>query len=231
MWKTDVVSAVFMVEEARRIYNIVISPSSQRDKLVWSGNKNGDYTVRRGYHFAKEGVDRNEGSTSNSSNMSHLWQTLWNFKGPGALRMFLWRACNNILPAKDNLYKRKIIDDPNCAICGGGPKTLGHVLWSCPAAYDVWLENMKSIQKRSSEEIDFRQLFELLYDRLEDEEFQRFVFVGRQLCFRRNKAIFYDKFLPPIRVNQIATNQLENYKKAKLEQRSNSGASTSTGLP
>jgi hypothetical protein len=52
--------------------------------------------------------------------------------------MFLWRACNNILPTKENLYKKKIIDDPKCAICGGDIETLGHVIWSCTVARDVW---------------------------------------------------------------------------------------------
>jgi hypothetical protein len=52
--------------------------------------------------------------------------------------MFLWRACNNILPTKENLYKKKIIDDPKCAICGGDIETLGHVIWSCAVPCDVW---------------------------------------------------------------------------------------------
>jgi hypothetical protein len=38
MWKTNVVSDVFMEEEARSICRIVISPSSQQDRLVWTGN-------------------------------------------------------------------------------------------------------------------------------------------------------------------------------------------------
>ena len=66
---------------------------------------------------------------------------------------------------------------------------------------------------------------------MEDEDFQRFAFVARQLWFRQNKAIFYDEFLSPVQVNQIATDQLETYKKAESEQRSHSAASTSTGVP
>jgi hypothetical protein len=38
---------------------------------------------------------------------------------------------------------------------------------------------MKSIQKSTSDKIDFQQLFEKLYERLEDEDFQRFDFVAR----------------------------------------------------
>jgi hypothetical protein len=35
----------------------------------------------------------------------------------------MWRACQNILPTKDNLVKRKIIQDPLCPICGLEPET------------------------------------------------------------------------------------------------------------
>jgi hypothetical protein len=191
----------------------------------------GEYTVCSGYDFAKEGAIRNEGSTFNSSNMSQLWRTVWNFKGPRALKMFLWRACNNILPTKENLYRGKIIDDSKCAICGGDTETLGHVTWSCAAARDVWLENMKSIQKCISDKIDFRQLYEKLCERLKEEDFQRFTFVSRQLWFQWNKAVFEGEFLSPVQVNQIANDQLENYKMAEQEQRNSGGVHISTEVP
>jgi hypothetical protein len=231
MWNISVVSDVFMEDEAKSICQMVVSPLSHGDRLVWMGNKTGHYTVRSGYHLAMEGLDREEGSTSDYSRMSQLWQNVWNFRGPRALRMFLWRACNNILPTKENLFKRKIVDDPQCAICGAAIETVGHILWSCVAARDVWLENMKPIQKSTSDEIDFQHLFVQLYDRLEVEDFQRFGFVARQLWFRRNKAIFEGDFLSPVRVNQIATAQVEDYAMAELTQKMTSGVATSAGVP
>jgi hypothetical protein len=94
------------------------------------------------------------------------------------LKVFLWRACNNILPTKDNLFRRKISDDPQCPLCGGDTETLGHILWSCGTARDVWLENRKPLQKCTSDEIDFGQLYHMLEERLDAEEFQRFAFVA-----------------------------------------------------
>jgi hypothetical protein len=49
--------------------------------------------------------------------------------------------------------------------------------------------------------------------------------------FDGKKAIFEGEFLSPVQVNRIATDQLENYKKAETEKRSSSGASISTGTP
>jgi hypothetical protein len=231
MCNTSMVSEVFMEDEAKHICQMVVSPLAQRDRLVWMGNKNGHYTVRSGYHFAMEGVDREEGCTSDSSGLSQLWQKVWNFRGPRALKMFLWRACNNILPTKENLYKRKIVDNPQCDICGADTETVGHILWSCVAAKDVWLENMKPIQKSTSAEIDFQHLFVQLFDRLVGKDFQRFGFVARQLWFRRNKVIFDDEFLSPARVNQTATTQLEDFNLAEVTQAQTREAITTVGVP
>jgi hypothetical protein len=46
--------------------------------------------------------------------------------------------------------------------------------------------------------------------RLDDEDLQRFVFVARQIWFRRNRFIFYGEFLSPTEVNQIVVSQIEN---------------------
>ena len=40
----------------------------------------------------------------------------------------MWRACQNILPTKDNLVKRKIIQDPLYPICGLEPETSFHIM-------------------------------------------------------------------------------------------------------
>ena len=112
--------------------------------------------------------------------------------------MFLWRACNNILPTKENLCRRKISNDPKCPLCGGDTETSGHFIWSCAAARDVWQENMKPIQKCTSDEIDFGQLYEKLWERLEEEDFQRFAFVARQLWFRGTRqSLKENSYHPP----------------------------------
>jgi hypothetical protein len=60
----------------------------------------------------------------------------------------MWRACQNILPTKDNLVKRKIIQDPFCPICGLEQEISFHILWDCPSARDVWGVNLRVFQNR-----------------------------------------------------------------------------------
>jgi hypothetical protein len=57
---------------------------------------------------------------------------LWQLQVPNANKNFMWRACHNILPTRDNLM-RKIITDSRCPICGIEVERLyifcGLVLW------------------------------------------------------------------------------------------------------
>ncbi|XP_062147881.1 uncharacterized protein LOC133856858 [Alnus glutinosa] len=42
---------------------------------------------------------------------------IWIGPKSGKLKLFAWRACQNLLPTRDNLYKRKVIQDPSCPCC------------------------------------------------------------------------------------------------------------------
>ena len=101
-------------------------------------------------------------------------------------------------------------------MCGLAPETVGHVLWSCPAAKDVWLGNMVKIQKTTCDEDDFINIVEKLMGRLGEEEMQQFVFVARQVWFRRNKFVFEDEFNSPVSVNITAHEQLDLFKAADI---------------
>jgi len=57
---------------------------------------------------------------------------------PNSTKMFIWRACHNILPTKDNLLGEGIDLDPACVFCKTVPETVHYVLWECPSAADVW---------------------------------------------------------------------------------------------
>jgi hypothetical protein len=70
--------------------------------------------------------------------MPDIWKELWNLKIPGKVKLFAWRSCQNLLPTRDDLFKRKVIQDPSCPSCGLEVETVIHSLWSCPAAEDVW---------------------------------------------------------------------------------------------
>jgi hypothetical protein len=49
-----------------------------------------------------------------------LWKNIRGLRIPYSIRMFLWQACQNILPTKDNLSKRGVDLDPMCMFCNSG---------------------------------------------------------------------------------------------------------------
>jgi hypothetical protein len=74
------------------------------------------------------------------------------------VKLFAWRACQNLLPTRDNLYKRKVIQDPSCPCCSYAIETVIHSLWSCPATEDAWGDHFSCFKKCSSLQISFMHL-------------------------------------------------------------------------
>jgi hypothetical protein len=93
--------------------------------------------VRSAYHLGKEEHERRVAQSSQASTGHELWKALWAMEVPNAVKMFAWRACQNILPTHLNLRKRRVIEEANCPCCGVEEESLIHALWSCPAAQDV----------------------------------------------------------------------------------------------
>jgi hypothetical protein len=43
------------------------------------------------------------------------------------VKIFLWKACDNILPTKENLFKKGIVLDLKCPICYLEAEDLMHI--------------------------------------------------------------------------------------------------------
>jgi tRNA(Ile2) C34 agmatinyltransferase TiaS len=92
--------------------------------------------------------------------------------------MFIWRACQEILPTCENLHRRHIMSDPMCPMCGVAVESVGHILWNCQSAKDVWLECPTAIQKTTSDEVSFREVVQKMRDILDGANFLLFVTVA-----------------------------------------------------
>jgi hypothetical protein len=53
------------------------------------------------------------------------------------VKMSLWKACNDILSTKLNLFKKSIVPHSLCSIYLLEVETMEHIIWSCPTAMDV----------------------------------------------------------------------------------------------
>jgi hypothetical protein len=133
------------------------------------------------------------------------------------VNLFLWKACNNILPTKANLARRGVTPDDKCPICKLERETVSHSLWSCQAAKDVWSECPMRIQKSPCDEDDFLSIFKRLVERLSVEDLRMLAYVARQIWFRRNGVVFKEVFQSPKEIIQAAYNQMNQYEQAHLK--------------
>lgn len=115
-WNVPLLAQLFPADIVEVICNIPISPRLMKDRLVWAGNKNGQFFVRSAYFLDLERVNRFRGSSSISPYSRECWKLLWNLKIPRSTQLFLWRVCNEILPTKEKLWKRKLVEDPLCPL-------------------------------------------------------------------------------------------------------------------
>jgi hypothetical protein len=116
-------------------------------------------------------------------------KSLWKMKVLHAVKIFMWRASINALPTKANLFKRKIMKELLCPLCGFVAETTGHILWGCQAAKDVWSICGRKIQIRSIEHENFVAVIETLLHELKNKEVE-FVAIGeRRLWLCHNVVV------------------------------------------
>ena len=77
------------------------------------------------------------GEISVPVSITQVWARIWKLHAPNKIKVFGWRACQNILPTCENLVRRRIIEDDICNICHRFPKIAIHALWECGVAQDM----------------------------------------------------------------------------------------------
>lgn len=225
-WNTALIHEIFGPEEATSICGLAISPRNGEDRLYWTGTHKGNFSVRSAYHMAKEGFEVDMGSCSNRETNRGLWKKIWASRVPPTVKNFLWKACDNILATKENLFKKHVTNDPMCLVCKLEAETVSDILWVCPSTRDVWSVVSGKISKTSSENLDFMSIMEKLLNRLSEEEMTLATIIARQLWLRRNVFVHEGKFSSPQVVYRKAQEQLHahllaesNAQKHRLVQR------------
>ncbi|KAF5459990.1 hypothetical protein F2P56_019894, partial [Juglans regia] len=79
-WDRNLVQQIFNAREASVILQTPISSLNSRDKLVWQGTKEGNFSVRSAYHKELERSLHASCQASTSSSFKAVWQQLWQLK-------------------------------------------------------------------------------------------------------------------------------------------------------
>jgi hypothetical protein len=128
-WNHTLMEQIFSDEELRAIQSIPVSATNQADILIWRGTTKGTFSVRSAYHIQKEKEMKDKVESSMRLRKNTIWDKIWKLQITQAEKFFLWRACHECLPTRDNLWYKKIINDPSCPICMRETETTFHALW------------------------------------------------------------------------------------------------------
>jgi ribonuclease HI len=222
VWKPGLLNRIFSAEERELIYSIPISTTEQEDRQIWRGNARGTFSVKSAYYIQKEWELSQGAESSTQGRHSKIWKKLWKLQLPNVEKLCFWRACQNILPTRENLCRRKVITDPSCPVCGLEEETICHVLWQCPAARDVWSGGCIKVQKCNFEDSDFLRVAEGILEKCELEEFQNFVAIVRRLWLRRNDILHGGSFTSPATIILKAKVSIQEFQEAQQKQISTS---------
>lgn len=147
-WNANKVESMFDERVVREILATPIGLPSSADTVVWTNTKSGDYSAKSGYFTVREKPTCTSTTAATSSYQTNpaLWKHIWHSPTLPKIRHFLWQACQNALPTRENLYRRKIIPDPLCSICQMEVETTEHILLLCPWTSQIW----KAAPRRST---------------------------------------------------------------------------------
>ena len=105
-WLEDRISVEFLPHEAKSILSLPLSNRCIPDKLIWQGTTQGNYTTSCAYKLLLAIEASLQPGTSNPAAHSVFWNNIWGLKVLAKVEHFIWRACNESLPTKENLFRR-----------------------------------------------------------------------------------------------------------------------------
>ena len=120
------------------IKRIYLSTRSKTDRLIWSYNFTGDYTVRSGYWLSTHDPSNTIPTMAKPHGSVDLKTKIWNLPIMPKLKHFLWRIMSKALPTTERLTTRGMRIDPGCPRCRRENESINHALFTCPFATMAW---------------------------------------------------------------------------------------------
>ena len=142
---------------------------------------------------------------------------MWKLKIPNKIKVLGWRSYLNILPTRENLARRRIVEDARCGVCFLNAETEYHALWKCRLAQDIWVGCERCLQKGTVGHGDMLQLVENLNGRLSNEELELFWVQSWLIWNQQNSILHGGAIQDPGRLNQRAKDYLEEFRVVQVQ--------------
>ena len=194
-WNVPLLHEIFLPHDIKMIIKIPLSMRRSRDILVWTGTSKGVFTVRSAYHMLLHCSVADQAESSSSKVLTRFWQRLWSVQVAPKKKLFIWRACRNILPTQAKLYDKGITSSLTCRWCMDEAETVDHVLWGCEFAQKVWVASAVHFSAGMDSTMSFMEVMDHCFTDLQFSRVEIFFTTAWALWQARNVLFWEDKVL------------------------------------
>jgi ribonuclease HI len=129
LWDMNKIDSLFPLYIAKRIIETPLSSVVDEDKIIWSDDRNGNYSVRSGYKVMME--LKNQAAVM----LQHRdWLSLWKIRAPPKAKHLLWRICRECLPTRVRLQEKHVPCQLSCPICEHHDEDEWHAILTCSSS-------------------------------------------------------------------------------------------------
>ncbi|KAK9208996.1 hypothetical protein WN944_001357 [Citrus x changshan-huyou] len=149
---------------------------------------------------------------------------------PEKIRIFAWRAAKNLLPSAENLWKRKVIQEPVCQRCNNKLETVFHALVGCKVVQKIWKITRFEDDLKDCVDQDMLSLLIGLKLRMSNVDIEMLVSILWMIWNARNKWIFKKVKESPQVIVSKAEAVLEAFRRTQIPAATHIGKQSSPML-
>nr|POE51498.1 putative ribonuclease h protein [Quercus suber] len=187
IWNKELINQNFLPWEAESIQSIPVSYCPMEDLLIWPRTRDGSYSVKSAYQLLSAENRTSQPSSSDTEACKPFWNSIWKLKVPKKDKHFLWKASNESLPTKCNLFTRHILPDNVFTFCDKHPEDTIHSLWLCDLVKCIWLSDPIFSLPQSKNFRSFGDLVSAVLSDTSPATTTLFSIVAWSIWIRRNK--------------------------------------------
>ncbi|KAH9653988.1 putative reverse transcriptase/RNA-dependent DNA polymerase [Citrus sinensis] len=146
------------------------------------------------------------------------WSVIWKLEIPEKVKVFMWRAAQDLLPTAGNLWKKKALQDPWCQRCGKKGENVFHALIKCKLSQKVWNQTKFKEDLEGMENQDMFTAMKAIAEKRNTRDVALFVSLCWAIWHSRNLFIFERRKEDPRFPVARAEATIEVYRKVKVPQ-------------
>ena len=100
-WNEGLIHRHFAKIDAEAIVRILLPRRPMKDEVIWHYDRKCQYSVKSGYQIALN--LKFPAKPTSSAATENQWNAIWLLTLPEKIKIFAWRAANNLFPSTENL--------------------------------------------------------------------------------------------------------------------------------